>query len=148
MKDRIKESMKKQKGFVIITIVYIIAQIVVSKCLNQSIKSFEDVLTLFLFVVFFTIIEMGCLAYGHYFLLLISCAVPNYFIKIIIDIIGVLFNIVYSPIYYFASAFFSIETPGDDYLYQVGIFVSFILVYIVKLVVDIIGHISEKRNQK
>lgn len=41
-----------------------------------------------------------------------------------------------------------IETPGDDYLHQVIIFVSFILVYIVKLVVDIVGCISEKQSQR
>ncbi|MBQ9984080.1 MAG: hypothetical protein IJP29_05775 [Lachnospiraceae bacterium] len=148
MKDRIKKSLKKQIGFVIVTVIYMIAQMVVSKCLNQSIESLEDVLDLFLGTVFLTIVEIVCLAYGHYFLLLISCAVPKYSIKIIIDIVGLLFNVAYSPIYYFASAFFSIETPGDDYLHQVGIFVSFILVYIVKLVVDIIGCISEKQSQK
>ncbi len=41
-----------------------------------------------------------------------------------------------------------IETPGDDYLYQVWIFASFVLVYIVKLVVDIVGYISEKQSRK
>lgn len=84
---------------------------------------------MFLGTVFLTIVEMVCLAYGHYFPLLISCAVPKYSIKIIIDIVGLLFNVAHSPIYYFASGFFSIETPGDDYLYQVGIFVSFIPVF-------------------
>lgn len=117
----------------------------VSKDIFQSVDSFGDLLLDVFGAIVLTVIETCFQAYTHYFILLISCAVKKCSVKIIIDVVGLLFNIVFSPIYYYASAFFSIESPGDDYLQHVYIYVSFILVYIVKLIVDIVVYGKEQR---
>ena len=99
-------------------------------------------------IVFLTMIEIVAQAYTHYIILLVSCAVPNLLAKIIIDVVGLLFNIIYSPVYGFASSFFAMYTPGDAYLYQVYVFVSFIIVYVVKLVVDIVEYVKGRKIKK
>ncbi len=146
MKGKIKESIKNQIGFVIVTGIYMVVHFLVSKDIFGSADSLGDWFLNLFAGVMFTCIELCAQAYTHYILLVISCAVPKRSVKIIIDIVGLLFNIAFSPIYYFASAFFSIESPGDDYLHHVYIYVSFVVVYIMKLIIDVVAYRKERYN--
>ena len=145
MASKIKESWRKQIGFVVITILYCLTQFLLWLEFTEGITPM-NLLEGVLIALLLSLLQV----YTNYMIMLVSCSILPAIPRVVIDVLGMLFNVVYTPFYYVLVTILSIEGAHNYGLFNVLIIVyaSFILVYLIKLVVDIIEIMKQKSLKK
>ena len=145
MASKIKESWRKQKGFIVITILYCLTQFLLWLEFTEGITPM-NLLEGVLIALLLSLLQV----YTNYMIMLVSCSILPAIPRVVIDVLGMLFNVVYTPFCYVLVTILSIEGAHNYGLFNVLIIVyaSFILVYLIKLVVDIIEIMKQKSLKK
>lgn len=129
------ETGKRQKIFAAISIIYFVAQMLL---LQEYLFGWEigDIVRGVVMVLVCVVLQH----YTNYILLLTSSLIRATTAKLVLDGIGLAVNLVFIPINWFTTMFLSVE--GSHHYaclnWLVGLYASFIVVYIIKLVVDIV----------
>ena len=144
MASKIKESWRRQIGFIVVTIIYCMMQFLLWVEFSVGITP-KNLLSGVVSALLLCLLQV----YTNYMIMLVSCSILAAIPRVVIDVLGMLFNVVYTPFYYVLVSILSIEGSHNYSLFDVLmiVYASFILVYLIKLVVDII-EINKQKSKK